>query len=290
MDQIPDCWISRNLSEKTRQKAEAELNESDERKAQAITELRQKIGEYSTENPTLKLPQSDDDAFLVRFLRARKYDVDRALKLIVSYATFRATHTELFEGVTLEKIRPILEHKLPFVLRERDEEGRRVLLFQPARMDPNLFNPMDVQTAFVYVLDGLIQDEETQVNGFIMVEDYTDMTMMKMMMFDQKLIKQMADLVQEAFPARFKGFHMVNQPWFFSIAWKIAKPFLKEKMRSRIHMHGTDMNSLHEALGKEGLPAEVGGERPAYDPAELIEFLRLANVQRPPAKPESSSV
>ena len=39
---------------------------------------------------------------------------------------------------------------------------------------------------------------------------------------------------QEAFPARFKSCHMVRQPWYFSIVYKLAKPFLKQKFKDRV--------------------------------------------------------
>ena len=231
---VPENWISRGLSERTKQKAITELSETDERHPQALAELREQIQRHCEENPNLPISRQDDDVFLTMFLRVRKYNVERSMTMLAKYVKFRAEHLELFEGVTLDSVIPVLESKVFFVMRERDEEGRRVFLFQPARLDITKFTAMDMQRALVYVLDGLIQDEETQVNGFVMIEDYTDMTMTKILMFDQKLIKQVMELFQDAFPARFKAYHLINQPWFFKIVWAIAKPFMKEKMTSRV--------------------------------------------------------
>ena len=47
-------------------------------------------------------------------------------------------------------------------------------------------------------------------------------------------------------------------------------------------MHGSDFESLHKAIGKECLPAELGGDQPPYDPEHLIEFLSEVTVERPP--------
>ena len=39
---------------------------------------------------------------------------------------------------------------------------------------------------------------------------------------------------QEAFPARFKSLHLVHQPWYISIIYKLAKPFIKPKFKDRV--------------------------------------------------------
>lgn len=41
-------------------------------------------------------------------------------------------------------------------------------------------------------------------------------------------------MMQEAFPARFKSCHMIRQPWYLSIVYKLAKPFLKQKFKDRV--------------------------------------------------------
>ena len=40
--------------------------------------------------------------------------------------------------------------------------------------------------------------------------------------------------IQEAFPARFKGIHLINQPWYISILMTILMPFMKQKLRGRV--------------------------------------------------------
>ncbi|XP_065176514.1 retinaldehyde-binding protein 1-like [Sycon ciliatum] len=281
--EVPECWISKGLCEKSREKAAAELNETEERKKSALVEIREKIAEYSKEHPSFRFPR-EDDSFLVRFLRARKYDVERAFSLLINFTTYRIDHPELFEGVTLDSVRPTLEYCLPFILRDRDDEGRRVVIFQPSRIDPERYSHDSVQQAIVYALDALIDDEEAQVNGFILIEDYSNMTIRKILGLDQRLMKRLSTLFQDAYPARFSGMHFVNQPWFFSILWNIAKPFLKEKIRQRTHMHGSDFGRLHEFIPKRCLPAEVGGDRPPYSPDELLDFLSKVKVDRPPAR------
>lgn len=47
--------------------------------------------------------------------------------------------------------------------------------------------------------------------------------------------KRMVELVQETFPLRFKGFHVVNEPFYFDAIMTVLKPFLKDKIRKRVN-------------------------------------------------------
>ena len=40
--------------------------------------------------------------------------------------------------------------------------------------------------------------------------------------------------VQNAFPARFKGVYIINQPWYMSVPLSIIRPFLSEKIKTRV--------------------------------------------------------
>uniref|UniRef100_A0A3Q1GFR0 Clavesin 1 n=1 Tax=Acanthochromis polyacanthus TaxID=80966 RepID=A0A3Q1GFR0_9TELE len=70
---------------------------------------------------------------------------------------------------------------------------------------------------------------------------------------------------QDSFPARFGGIHFVNQPWYIHAMYTIIKPFLKDKTRKRIFLHGNNLNSLHQLIQPECLPSEFGGTLPPYD-------------------------
>lgn len=64
---------------------------------------------------------------------------------------------------------------------------------------------------------------------------------------------------QDSMPLRIKNIHIVNQPYIFNVVFALFKPFLREKLRSRIIFHGTDRNSLHQYMNPKYLPECYGG-------------------------------
>ncbi|MEQ2192607.1 hypothetical protein XENOCAPTIV_014261 [Xenoophorus captivus] len=113
----------------TVQKAKDELHETTERRASSLKDLRAMIKERASEGDDLaKLVQDrfgdKPDSLLVRFLRARKFDVTRAHELMKGYVRFRKDYPELFENLTPEAVRSTIEAGYPIVLPSRDKYGR----------------------------------------------------------------------------------------------------------------------------------------------------------------------
>lgn len=77
------------LQEATLVKARNELNEIPGEKEEKVELFRQRIKDAAISDPLLRCTRTDD-RMLVRFLRVKKYDVDKALHLYSSYYLFRS--------------------------------------------------------------------------------------------------------------------------------------------------------------------------------------------------------
>lgn len=53
----------------------------------------------------------------------------------------------------------------------------------------------------------------------------------------------------------------------------VIKPFLKEKTRARIKLHGGNLSTLHDCIAKDILPAELGGEGPSFNALDWVHQL-----------------
>lgn len=72
-----------------------------------------------------------DDAFLLRFLRARKFDYDRALQLLLNYHAGRKTWPEVFQDLKPSTVKHVLDLGFLTVLPQPDPNGRYILCLRP---------------------------------------------------------------------------------------------------------------------------------------------------------------
>ena len=72
-----------------------------------------------------------DDAFLLRFLRARKFDYDRALQLLLNYHAGRKAWPEVFQDLKPSTVKHVLDLGFLTVLPHPDPNGRYILCLRP---------------------------------------------------------------------------------------------------------------------------------------------------------------
>lgn len=83
-------------------------------------------------------------------------------------------------------------------------------------------------------LEQIVREEETQISGIVVLLDMNGLSLQHAKFFTPYYAKRMVELVQETFPLRFKGFHVINEPFYFDAIMTVLKPFLKEKIRKRV--------------------------------------------------------
>ena len=260
------CDDISSLAGDSLEKARLELNEDPQRRVENIQELRERICAWKpskTEEKSLVLSNTDN-RFLLMFLRARKFSLEKAFQLYINYHLFRHKHSAMLSDLNFKSLEHVLNTKVIKVLDGRFTDGSKAICVTPANWDSENIPFVDNFRATLLILDKLVQDEETQVHGFSVIYDFTGSSLMSMLsVAKSELITKgiLIELLQEAFPARFKGVHLMFQPWYISIVLSIVRPFMKQKLRDRIHGHGENFGSLHEFIDPLNLPIELGGER-----------------------------
>ncbi|XP_051909921.1 clavesin-1-like [Hippocampus zosterae] len=244
------------------EKARLELNENPNTLHQDIQQVRDMI----VTRPDIGFLRTDDD-FILRFLRARKFDPVETFRLLAQYFQFRQQNLDMFQSFKVDDpgIKRALMDGFPGVLESPDQHGRKILILFASNWDQSRNSFTDILRAILLSLEVLIEKPELQINGFVLIIDWSNFSFKQASKLTPNILKLAIEGLQDSFPARFGGIHFVNQPWYIHAMFTIIKPFLKEKTRKRIFLHGNNLNSLHQLIQPECLPSEFGGTLPPYD-------------------------
>lgn len=254
--------MSNELAEIARQ----ELGETPEVKQQAVKQLR----ELLSDEPLLNYPT--DEAFLVKFLRARKYNVERAFDSIKKYFTYRRENPEIFEGLTPDCIPfdvACRQHQLFTVSRKKDPEGRVVFLVNAGMWTTSVCSMNDFFKVDVVHLEHLLLDEEAQIKGFVAVFNLKGLGVYHLAQYTPSVIRKLIQLAQDCFPMRIKAIYIINNPSAFDVLFSIVKLFMKAKLLQRTHLLGYDVDKMRELLPDDLIPEEEGGSLERYDYDEI---------------------
>lgn len=217
--------------------------------------------------PNVDLSKCTDE-YITRFLFSRKYHTDKTAALIGAYQAQIANRPDIFENLTARDpaIQRALRAGIPGVLPARDKKGRCVLIILASQWDPIAVPAISVLRSIFLVLEILIQDQRNQQFGFVAVVDWSDFSLRQGGALGATAVKNLIVALRGRFPARFKAIHFLSTPLYVQATLTLIKPFLDEKTRRKIYLHGNNMSTLHEHLPIDILSAELGGTGPAFNP------------------------
>lgn len=182
----------------------------------------------------------------------------------------RFPKTNDFNANDIEKALKLFESGFCYPLEARDEEGRRVLIIQPARFDTNIFTAEDGMRLLTYILTILIEEEETQIAGLITITDYANATMKQVI--PPNLLIDLLEITAKAAPVKQKGNYNLNLPTFAQFVIEIAKSLMSEKLRKRVVVL-KNPKDLKDFFNVSILPSHFGG---ASTEAEMMKaFIQL---------------
>lgn len=124
--------LQAGLSPETLEKARLELNENPDTLHQDIQEVRDMV----ITRPDIGFLRTDD-AFILRFLRARKFQHFEAFRLLAQYFEYRQQNLDMFKSfkATDPGIKQALKDGFPGGLANLDHYGRKILVLFAANWD-----------------------------------------------------------------------------------------------------------------------------------------------------------
>ncbi|XP_045114535.1 alpha-tocopherol transfer protein-like isoform X3 [Portunus trituberculatus] len=244
------------LSPELVQRAKDEINEVPERRAADIEHIRDWLKHQPHINARM------DDWTILRFLRGCKFSLERTKEKLDMFYTCKTLCPEWYKNRDPQdkKMRAILELGVALLLPGCDHQGRRIILSRPGVFDPSTTSIDELSKTMMLLCDIFMEEDETlSVTGMVMVEDFKNFSLSHLAALSPVTVKKMTTLFQDGYPMRPKGLNYINTPAAFDTVFNIFRSFMKEKMKKRVHIHGSDMESLYKQVPREMLPVEYGG-------------------------------
>ena len=216
------------------------------------------------------------DALLLRFLRARKWNVQNALVMFVSTAHWRAKDikmdTEIVprgEAWFADRARNGSgdEKQLgrDFMAQIRmgksfihgtDKEGRP-MCFVRVRLHKSGDQSEEALEKFtVYTIETARMMLNEQVDTAGIVFDMTDFSLSNM---DYTPVKFMIKIFEANYPESLGHICVHRSPWVFSSIWKIIRGWLDPVVAAKVHFTD-DVKALSEFVDRNHIPQELGGD------------------------------
>ncbi|KAL1462029.1 hypothetical protein MTO96_043261 [Rhipicephalus appendiculatus] len=214
--------------------ARLELGETPATKAESLLQLRQLLEKEAT----LKIPSSDD--FLVMFLRARKYRVEDAFKMIKNYFRVRRDIPEFFDNLVIEKVpfrKVCLEHNLLLISPEPGEYGRCMVFFNIGAWNAHMCSFVDFTRAVLLLAASWLLEDHPSICGAVVVMDMKGLNIHHLMHITPSYLVKVAHIAQ-------------------------------------VHLMGPESPEFWDHFPRDVVPSEHGGRREHFDYDRQEEFVR----------------
>lgn len=214
-----------------------------------------------------------DKASLLRFLRARKFDLAKAKQMFVNCEKWRkefGTDTILTDFHYDEK--PLVAKMYPQYYHKTDKDGRPVYYEELGKV---YLPEMLKITTQDRMLKNLVWEYEAFTNnrlpacsrkqGYLVETSCTilDLKGISISSAYQVVgyVKEASKIGQDFYPERMGKFYCINAPFGFSTAFKMFKPFLDPVTVSKIFILGSSYpKELLKQIPPDNLPKKFGGQ------------------------------
>ncbi|XP_001661667.2 clavesin-2 [Aedes aegypti] len=254
-----------NLTDRERSHAKDQLGEDDAIREQALQNMR----EWIATHPHIRKCRTDP-TFLLRFLRARKYNLAEACETLERYLSMRQVFRIWFETLDPEDkyMKQLLatEGALPLGV---DKHGRMIALVKVRNFDATKYTCHHLGRFTHMAMEAFYDDEQVQIGGGVAIIDCQDATMAHFTLFKLSDIRNFMECLKHALPVRVQEVHLIGLPRIGAAIGDLILNFASAEMKRRINFHANLSDAL-KLLDVQLLPVEYGGTQCAREVTERL--------------------
>jgi len=216
-----------------------------------------------------------DDANLLRFLRARKFNQAASMTMLMNYEDWRKT----FAGSGVDELartfdfkeRPQVEKYYPQFYHKMDKEGRPIYIERLGKVNTTEMYKITTQDR---LLQNLVCEYEkfqgerlpacSKAIGHPVETSCTILDLsgvgIKQFWDVKNYVGEASKIGQDRYPETMGRFYLINAPWGFSTVWNVIKGWLDPVTQAKIKILGSSYHKdLLENIDADALPSDLGG-------------------------------
>lgn len=220
------------------------------------------------------------DNLLLRFVRARKWDVDASLMMVARTLEWRTRQSKVDSlvrsgelGCAERKAEGVLIQfkKGKCIIRGKDKNGRPVVIVRPRFHLSSEQTSQEVEEFTLLLIEYARLLLTEPVDQCVLIFDLTGFTMSNM---DYDPVKYITGAFEAHYPESLGVLLIHKAPWIFSGIWAIVKKWLDPVVASKVNFTKS-VEDLEKWISKDQILKEMGGEDP-YE-WEYLEPTKEAN-------------
>ena len=225
-----------------------------------------------------KIPFEPDDCCLLRFLRARKFDLEKSKEMWDGHQVWRQESqvnaaTEMSDkeltGLELSELCELL----PTGYKGQDRWGRPIMIKTFGHCNlKKLLRKVDGNSASIVLWEARNSELLKSVYAYHSyqnkrhIENFFGITDLEGFGFSQitdevwKMLRLSNHVTSNNFPESLGALFVINAPWYFRGVWTVLKTFVDARTISKFTILGSDyQKTLHKHVEPSNLPVDYGG-------------------------------